>query len=141
MTRSDCHPRLALVLLVLLGLMTTACTAPAPAPTPSATAAPAAPAAKQSITLQTLFPDQIDLGQKFNEQPDGRSALAVKVDKATPTSVIVFNGTSLKTEINPDNILTAFVPPELVAKPGTFPVYVTDGGAESNRLSFTIRAP
>jgi hypothetical protein len=126
----------------LLALVTACGGQPAAAPTaaPAAQAATAAsPATGQGPVLRTLYPDAIVVGEAFNAQPDGRSALAVRAENAGAASAIVFNGTTLPTEHNPGNILTAFVPTELVSKPGEIQVWVTDGGAESNKMTFTVK--
>src|SRR5688500_9833191 len=100
MTRSDCRTTVAVDTIVLLGLVS-ACGGQAPA-TPAAQATPAAPAATaaspaaaQAPVVRNLYPDSIALGETFNEQPNGQSAIAVRVENASEASAIVFDGTIL----------------------------------------------
>jgi hypothetical protein len=106
-----------------------------------ASARPTPPALTEVIpAVVALFPSAIVAGEGFNVQPDGQSALAVKVEHATPSTVIVFAGTPLDTFYNPGGILTAKVPAQLIAAPGRYPVAVTDGRTTSEPLDFVVNS-
>src|SRR4051812_40484543 len=119
---------LALLTVVLLGLAT-ACGG----------RAASAPNVGKVPVARTLFPDTIMPGEPFNVQPGGQSAIAVKAENVTNASGIVFNGTVLRTQLASDGILTALVPSDLVASSGALPVWITDGGIDSNQLTFTVK--
>lgn len=88
--------------------------------------------------LRKLLPERTRLGERFNPQVSGRSALAVACNNATRESVVVFAGTALETTLGSRHYLTAIVPDELVSKAGQYEVFLRDGGVESNRLSFDV---
>lgn len=92
------------------------------------------------LVLRSLMPAQVKAGERFNIQPDGQSALAVVAENATPGTVIVMGGQTLLTTYGHSAWLTALVPSEFLDRPGTYPVYLTDGLRESNRLDFIVMA-
>ncbi|MCS7312994.1 MAG: hypothetical protein NZ742_08805 [Acidobacteria bacterium] len=97
------------------------------------------PGFSKPLVLRALVPAQTEVGQGFNVQPDGRSAIAVTAENATPGTVIVMAEQTLPTTYGNPTWLTALVPPEFLNRPGTYPVYLTDGLRTSNRLDFIVR--
>jgi hypothetical protein len=65
-------------------------------------------------------------GQRFNVQPNGESALWVGCENASMRTRIVFGGVPLETGFGGPNLLTAFVPSELIEKPARVPVYLLE---------------
>jgi hypothetical protein len=94
--------------------------------------------ATRQMEVQALFPDSIAQGDGFNVQPDGESAIAVRVRNASRSSSIVFAGMTLDTVYNPNNLLTATVPGAKHLAPGQYPVYVADGDSVSNSIDFVV---
>lgn len=93
---------------------------------------------REPLVLRELFPSRVKCGEKFNVQPNGRSALAVKAENATPGTLIVMSDRPLATTYGDPTFVTAFVPEDLLTRPGTHAVYLTDGVRESNRLDFVV---
>ena len=91
------------------------------------------------MILLELHPSETLPGVRFNVQPDGRAALAVRCRDATPGMEIVFAGVGLPTVFVTSELLTAFVPSELFSQPGVVQVYVRDGRNASNGLPFVVR--
>jgi glycosyltransferase involved in cell wall biosynthesis len=89
---------------------------PAPAEAP--------PGAAGALVLRRLGIAWTTPGAGFNVQPNGRSALWLSCENATPRTVIVFGGVALDTTFQSPAALTAFVPPELYAEPGLRSVYL-----------------
>jgi hypothetical protein len=87
---------LTLAVVMLLAVVT-ACGRPAASATatPGARSALASPRSLKLPVLLSLHPDRTVLGQTFNEQPDGQSAIAVRARNVSNASSIVFNGTVL----------------------------------------------
>jgi hypothetical protein len=95
-------------------------------------------ASAQKPTVLEMAPSVITVGQKFNTQPDGTSALGMKVKDATGAAVIVFGTRPLVTAHGP-GVLSALVPADLYSTPGTTPVFIRDAGGESNRVDFVVK--
>jgi hypothetical protein len=89
--------------------------------------------------LRRLGTSRIRLGETFNAQADGQSALWVETENAVPETVIYFDGTPLQTAYGGEHSLTAVVPEALLSTPGTSEVYLRYPGGESNRLVFTVQ--
>jgi asparagine synthase (glutamine-hydrolysing) len=71
-----------------------------------------------------LHPSSTQPGEPFNLQPCGWSALAIESEEAAEDSVVVFGDTPLWTQYGGGSLVTAFVPPELYARPGCKQVYL-----------------
>lgn len=88
--------------------------------------------------LTCLHPASCRAGAGFNVQPDGCSALVVECERATPSTVILWNGTMLQTAYGNTRMLSAVVPPELYAKRGIYPVRLSNDFGESNVVEFEV---
>ena len=115
------------VLVAAVGLLLTACSG-AQAPAPSSPAP----------VLTVVHPTATRMGEKFNVQPDGNSAIAVEGENLTRDMVIVFGETRLQTTYGSERELTAIVPSALFAQMGSYPISVRDGSQESNKLVFIV---
>jgi len=98
--------------------------APAPAPVPaaeqSAVAAPPAP----SRAIVRLHPATAKLGEAFNRQPNGSSAIAVVGAGFVRGDKVYWGGQVLKTVFGGETTLTVEVPPALVSQPGDVAISV-----------------
>jgi hypothetical protein len=97
-------------------------------------------AARPALFLKEIWPGQARAGTGFNVQPDGSSALAIAAEHATPGTVVVMDGRRLATTYGGPAFLTALVPAELLASPGTHWVYLSNGASESTRVEFVVSA-
>ncbi|MCT0219098.1 hypothetical protein KQ304_08820 [Synechococcus sp. CS-1329] len=100
------------------------------------------PAAKQ-ISLKGYGPLEIQAGQPFNVQPDGLSAIWADTTDAPKSAVPVLAGQKLPgSSVNSDGTLVSgLVPPELYAKPGSYPLYIVDEktGKKSNEVMLIVK--
>jgi polysaccharide pyruvyl transferase CsaB len=90
------------------------------------------------VQLHDVQPSTCTAHKGFNVQPNGQSALVVRCDNATPGTVVVMGGTMLTTAYANPRMLTALVPPELLAQVDVLPVYLLNDFGESNRVDFTV---
>jgi hypothetical protein len=90
------------------------------------------------LTLRGISPMEAVAGEPFNVQPNGESAIAASAEGATQATVIVINGTRLPTSFGSSTYVAALVPNELLALPGVYQVYLTDGITESNHLTLVV---
>jgi len=99
-----------------------------------------APAAVAPVTprLLRISPSGARVGQGFNVQPNGESAISVETENATRGTVIVFGNRPLVTAYGSPSWLTALVPTDLLTTPGQHDVYLQSGETESNRLPFVV---
>jgi hypothetical protein len=88
--------------------------------------------------LKKLHPGSCEAGVTFNVQPDGQSAMVVDCARATPLTVIVWNGKMLQTSYGSTQLLSAIVPAELYATPGSYPIRLLNDFGESNTLEFEV---
>lgn len=91
------------------------------------------------VRIHRIHPATARVGERFQVQPDGSSALAVECDGATPATVVVFNDVPLPTVFGGPRLVTATVPANLLDRPGTYPVVLRDVGAVSAPIEFTVR--
>ena len=77
-------------------------------------------------TLLALIPPQARAGEIFQRQPDGRAGLAVLGTGFTPGDVIRFGDRVLPTMAANSRLLTASIPPELLARAGDVEVTVAN---------------
>jgi hypothetical protein len=122
----------AVVLAACGGGATATPQAPAPVSSTVATVAP------EPFLLTKLYPASTIAGQAFNAQLDGSAALSVNAQGALAGTVIIFGGVELDTVYGKD-VLTALVPADLYANPGTLEVFLRYQGTESNRLPFVVQ--
>lgn len=90
--------------------------------------------------LRELLPERTQVGERFNPQAGGMSALAVTCINASRETVIVFAGMPLETTFGSRQFLTALVPDNLIAIAGEFDVLLRQDNVESNRLQFIVEA-
>jgi hypothetical protein len=88
-------------------------------------------------------PTEIVHAEPFNRQPNGSSAIWIKMDRpADPRSVVMLGGTKLVTFVNGESI-AALVPDDVIAQPQDFQLsveIVSEGSiSRSNVVSFKIR--
>ena len=96
----------------------------------------------QLLVLKKFGPEDIRAGQLFNKQPDGESAIWAETENATPTTVLVLNGVSLKSAVVSEGRgVTAAVPKSLYEKPGGYPLYLLDkeNQQKSNEMKFVVK--
>jgi len=91
-----------------------------------------------SLLLHHVQPSTCTAHKGFNVQPNGQSALVVRCANATPGTVIVMGGTMLESAYGSPDLLTALVPPEVIAAAAVLPVYLLNDFGESNRIDFTV---
>lgn len=99
-------------------------------------AAPVRPASEtREAKVVNLGPNPVAAGVPFNVQPNGQSAIWLKLDRPVAAgSHIVLAGRELETMSNGGEGLAARVPSEMTAMKGTFPLYVvTMQGSEEFR--------
>jgi hypothetical protein len=119
----------AKILPIVLSLMLAACSqqsdtpgADTKAPAPAATAVPA-------IQIVNWGPRSTPAGKGFAVQPNGNSAIwfeARGVSTANPIEVWFGDRKLEGMALIPDKGGSAEVPPELIAKPGGFPIYLKE---------------
>ena len=88
--------------------------------------------------LKRIHPATCAEGRGFNVQPDGRSALVVECERATPSTVITWNGKMLETAFGGTRMLSAVVPPEFYARAGSCTVRLWNDFGESNPIEFVV---
>ena len=94
--------------------------------------------------LLALIPPQARAGEIFQRQPDGRAGLAVLGAGFTPGDVIRFGDRALPTMAPNSRLLTASVPPELLAQAGDVEVTVVNPADPSRpalHATFHLLAP
>lgn len=100
--------------------------------------------APSSLEITSWGPDSTKAGVAFNKQPDGSAALWIRVNQPLSGDVaaIEFNGVLLQGTVS-GNLVTAGVPADLYAKPGSFKVEVIarkgDRSEQSNAVTFTVK--
>jgi glycosyltransferase involved in cell wall biosynthesis len=95
-------------------------------------------ASAMPLVLERMWPASTLAGTDFNVQPDGSSALAVTCRNAGPWVAIHVDGHELATTYGGHDHLTALMPPEFYASPGSHRIQLLDGGRQSNVLSFEV---
>jgi hypothetical protein len=93
------------------------------------------------LILEEFGPTRTKAGQPFNVQPGGESALWLKTENATETTIVIWAWTRLKTTYVDPTLLTALVVPrELYSRAGQYQIYLLDPKTDrtSNVLSFTV---
>lgn len=94
------------------------------------------------VRIVDFGPTPVTHGQPFNVQPNGVSAMWVRIDKtADSDDVLVLGGVPLETT-RAGHVLTAFVPLSVFATPGPKPLLVQSDGthrARSSAVSFIVK--
>ncbi len=93
------------------------------------------PPAIISVTPKTTL-----AGHPFNPQPNGLSAISIECTNATPRSILLWNRTPLPTFYGNSLWLTALIPKELYATPGTYEISIASDGVASNKVPFQVRS-
>ena len=96
---------------------------------------------KQPPHILTLGPSSTVAGKGFNLQPDGGSAMWIKGENLTPSTIIVFDKVRLHGfQSGEPNVITTTVPDRLFASPGAFQIFLLDtkSGEKSNVVNFQV---
>jgi len=96
---------------------------------------------KKDLVLIKIGPSFTYAGQDFNVQPNGFSAIWLKVENATESTVVVWENTQLDTTYENSKLITAVVPNHLYSNPGEYKIYLMDlksGKKSINNLTFTV---
>jgi hypothetical protein len=97
------------------------------------------PASGPAPQVRRLRPDSCVVGQGFNVQPGGESALAVDGANFLPGAVIYFDAMPLATTFGDPGNLTAIIPPSLLTVPRAAKVHVRNpDGKASEALGFAV---
>jgi hypothetical protein len=138
MSFGSCFPNALTITFGSLLLLLTACSSAstngssaAPSPTPSA----AVP------RIVKLYPQETPPGKPFNKQPNGQSAIAISCERATPKTVVVWDGQPLQTTFGSPEAVTAIVPQAPYAQPGEHHVHLESEAGKSDEVSFFVRTP
>jgi hypothetical protein len=85
------------------------------------------------IRVVRISPSRLAVGEMFNRQPTGDSAIWVDCVNATRSTEVVFDGVVLKSVAASPVVVTALVPPSLVATSGKKRISLRDSslGLES----------
>jgi hypothetical protein len=89
--------------------------------------------------IEALFPSGTRVGQAFNVQPDGQSAMAIACVNCTPTTVVMLDDLPLPTTFGNPTMMTALVPSIAFAQPGHHTIALKNGSGVSNRLEWVVQ--
>lgn len=132
--RTESAARAAAVLLLL------AAAACRDAPLPSVGSGRVARArADAERSLLALAPSEAPAGELFQLQPEGSAGLAVVGTGFSPDDEVCWGGRELPTTFAHTRLLTATVPPEYLAEPGTIEVSVESPSDPSRRVAAKFR--
>ncbi len=92
------------------------------------------------LILKEIGPTTTKAGKGFNTQPGGESAIWARAVNATESTVIVWQKKELPTFTHAEEILTAPVPREFYARPGSFEIFLLDTktGTKSSSMVFVV---
>lgn len=96
---------------------------------------------RSELTIKNWGPASVTLGNGFNVQPNGQSALWMIGENVSKDTVICWEGKALKTQVDPEqSVLTALVPKELYATEGRYTIFFKDEktGLTSTSVYFTV---
>ena len=114
--------------------------APAPAPVPAAEQSAAAAPPAPSRAIVRLHPATAKLGEAFNRQPNGSSAISVVGAGFVRGDKVYWGGQVLKTVFGGETTLTVEVPPGLVSQPGDVAISVKNpDDPQSTEVRATFR--
>ena len=94
--------------------------------------------------LVALVPPEARAGEVFQRQPNGKAALAVLGVGLTRGDVVHWGGRPLETTYASSRLVTAAIPPELLASPGDVPVTIessADPSLPKLRGTFRLTGP
>ena len=92
------------------------------------------------VGIVAFGPAQARCNIPFNVQPNGASAIWLRVDRYPgPATQISLNGAALQTELQ-GNLMTALVPDAVTARPGRIPLVLVgpDGTKRSNTVTLEV---
>ncbi len=134
-----------LVLTTALMLVLSACNPQVPVPRTAVDAGATAtgPAAEVSQPSIVNWGDRsTTAGVPFNVQADGRSGVYFQLDQPAPPAdvVVSFDGRPLTGVVVSGVVITATIPPEYLAEPGSYPVVVElqPGGTRIEAGNFEV---
>jgi hypothetical protein len=90
-------------------------------------------------SISKVHPRETVVGQLFNVQSDGQSAIAVACENATKSTVIVWGDHPLKTVFGSDQLLTATIPQALFEQAGEVSIYLQNETGKSKPATFVVR--
>ena len=93
--------------------------------------------ATRPLVIGGLYPAKAKVGQTFNAQPNGRSALGIKCENHSRSTAIYFDGSPLPTTYG-EQFISALVPPEVLTRAGSHTVYLKDRDRKSETVSFVV---
>lgn len=107
-------------------------------------AAPSNNAPAVALKIANWGPQETKAGVPFNAQPDGSAAFWLQMNQSLDGSdaAVQLDGKTLSSAIS-DKLITANVPPEFYAKPGTYVLHVImkrgDTSSQSNDVQFVVK--
>ena len=92
------------------------------------------------VEIVDFGPRRVALGESFNRQPSGNSAMWIKTNSVPTTARIRFNGTVLSTVVS-GTALSAEIPAALLAQPGPLPIALVSpqGQVLAGPVTFEIK--
>ncbi|MEO5962337.1 MAG: hypothetical protein ABIO75_08810 [Thermomonas sp.] len=93
-------------------------------PVPAAAATPGAAGGITSLSIVNWGQRSTPAGVPFNVQADGNSGVSFELNQTAPPAdvVVSFDGKPLTGVVVAGVIVTATIPPEYLAEPGSYPV-------------------
>ena len=92
----------------------------------------------EPLRILNLHPLGCRVGEPFNAQPDGNSAIVAVAENATIATSIVFEGHHLPTTFGHAGLVSATLPARLLRRARSCPVQLSDGVRWSDAVSFEI---
>lgn len=84
-------------------------------------------AIERPLRIVSFGPDHVRMGEAFNLQPTGDSALWLRTENAGPNAVVELGGRDLETVVDcGGTLLTACVPADLLSRAGELQLFVKD---------------
>ncbi|GEM_PF-1045394 len=83
-------------------------------------------AGRPTIEITDFAPRTLSVGEEHLPQPDGSSAMWVRSRSTSGQAQIVLDGVRLPTQVGPDGLLTAKIPPRVLRSAGRHSVAVVD---------------
>jgi hypothetical protein len=95
---------------------------------------------KRERAISRLHPAQARIGESFNRQPNGSSAIAVVGTGFVRSDKVFWGDQPLKTVFGSETTLTAEVPPTVLSQPGDVQISVKDPtDPQSTEIRATFR--
>jgi len=92
-------------------------------------------------TVEDFGPRSTGAGIGFNTQSDGTSAVWIRASQVSSSTVVMLDDVQLKTTLGENGAVSAIVPAELFAEPGTHEIYLYDriSGKRSSSRTFEVK--